>query len=108
MSNSDEIIRVGQEIPEVASVKTQMPYKLIVTFEDGTCRETLLNPDDMVGLMAALKDPDYFARAFVDARTKTVAWPNGVDLDPCVLYEPSLRTKVKRNHIDKTQSISSI
>ncbi len=108
MSDSEEIIRVGQEIPEVASVKTRMPYTLIVTFGDGTCRETLLNPDDMVGLMAALKDPDYFARAFVDTRTKTIAWPNGVDLDPCVLYEPSLCTKdphLKRNHIDKTQSL---
>ncbi|HCR17803.1 MAG TPA: hypothetical protein DIU35_09990 [Candidatus Latescibacteria bacterium] len=37
-----------------------------------------------------MKDPDYFKRAFVDPETKTVGWPNVVDIDPYTLYEPPL------------------
>ncbi|MGQ0521444.1 MAG: DUF2442 domain-containing protein, partial [Actinomycetota bacterium] len=39
-----------------------------------------------------LKDPALFAQVSVDAIAGTIAWPNGVDLDPDVLhgdYEPA-------------------
>ena len=35
-----------------------------------------------------LKDPDYFAKAFVDEELGTVCWPNGADIAPERLYEP--------------------
>jgi hypothetical protein len=41
---------------------------------------------------ATLKDPDYFAYVIVDHGT--VAWPNGLDLDPPVFhgdFEPAPR-----------------
>lgn len=88
----DDIIRVGSEIPEVVAVETRMPYTLIVTFRDGVVRETALKLEEMTGVFEPIKDPQYFATAFVDPVTKTVAWPDGVDLDPCVLYDPSLRS----------------
>lgn len=88
---SGDIIRVGSEIPEVVAVATRMPYTMIVTFKDGTVRETTFTSDDLTGVFEPMKDPEYFTRAFVDSETKTVVWPNGIDLDPCVLYEPSLR-----------------
>jgi hypothetical protein len=40
------------------------------------------------GVFEALKDPAYFAKAFVDDELGTVCWPNGVDIAPERLYEP--------------------
>jgi hypothetical protein len=34
-----------------------------------------------------LHDPAEFARVTVDQQAGTIVWPNGVDLDPDVLYE---------------------
>lgn len=91
MSDSDDIIRVGSEIPVVVSVEIRRPYTLIVSFKDGKVQETRFSPEDFTGVFEPMKDPVYFASAFVDSDSKTVVWPNGVDLDPCVLYDPSLR-----------------
>jgi hypothetical protein len=38
------------------------------------------------GVFEPLKNPDFFARVFVNPGSGTVAWPNGADLDPDVLY----------------------
>ncbi len=47
-------------------------------------------PKELTGVFLQMKDPDYFKRAFVDPETKTVGWPNVVDIDPYTLYEPPL------------------
>ena len=39
------------------------------------------------GVFQALQDPDFFAQVSVDPEAGTLVWPNGVDLDPDVLYE---------------------
>jgi hypothetical protein len=39
------------------------------------------------GVFQPLQDPDYFARVAVDTEAGTLVWPNGVDLDPDMLYE---------------------
>ena len=36
-------------------------------------------------LLEALRDPDYFARAFIDAGA--LCWPNGLELSPARVYE---------------------
>jgi hypothetical protein len=38
------------------------------------------------GIFAPLRDPANFAQLRVDPELGTVAWPNGADLDPGVLY----------------------
>jgi Protein of unknown function (DUF2442) len=38
------------------------------------------------GIFEPLRDPAYFAQVRVDPELGTVAWPNGADLDPDVLY----------------------
>jgi len=38
-----------------------------------------------------LKDPDFFSQVRVDPEAGTVVWPNGVDLDPDVLYHQAHR-----------------
>ena len=38
------------------------------------------------GVFEPLRDPAYFAQVHVDPDLGTVAWPNGADPDPDVLY----------------------
>jgi hypothetical protein len=65
---------------------------LRLTFDDGLVRDLDFDPTLHGGLLEALRDTALFAQAFVDEESGTVAWPNGIDLDPDVLhgdYEPA-------------------
>jgi hypothetical protein len=59
---------------------------LRLSFDDGLVRELDLDPMLHGGVLDALRDTALFATATVDATSGTVAWPNGVDLDPDVLH----------------------
>ncbi len=71
---------------DVIGVRPLGGYKLEIEFSDGTigvrdfssiCKKT--------GSMAEpLKDPDYFARVFIEDGALT--WPNGYDWDPIALH----------------------
>jgi hypothetical protein len=50
------------------------------------------------GVFEPLRDPAYFAQVRVDADLGTVAWPNGADLDPDVLYGRITGTPVLPEH----------
>ncbi len=60
--------------------------RLRLTFSDGLVRE--LDLDRMLegGIFESLRDPAEFAKAAVDEVAGTIAWPNGIDLDPDVLH----------------------
>ena len=78
------------EAPVVTNVTVVAPFTLEVTFKDG--KKRVIDMGDEVrgrsGVFKPLKNPDYFAQVFVDPVSRTVAWPNGVDLAPERLYEP--------------------
>jgi hypothetical protein len=81
-----------QQIPHVISVAVEPPYGLRLNFDDGVERVVDLAGDLWGPMFEPLKDPDYFAKVVVDHGT--VAWPNGLDLDPLVLHgdiEPATR-----------------
>ena len=74
-------------IPEVVSVESKEGYRLHLEFDDGTVGEVdvaALVPFD--GVFEPLRDPAEFRKVRVDSESGTVAWPNGADLDPLVLY----------------------
>ena len=63
-------------------------WQLAVTFNDGANGTVDLSamvqgPD--AGVFAALRDPAFFATAYLDCGA--VTWPNGADLDPDWLHE---------------------
>lgn len=78
-------------IPEVVAVRVIPPFGLEVRFNDQRVRRINLAPalDKMLQgpIFAPLKNPAYFAQAFLDAEGGTVAWPNGADIAPESLYE---------------------
>jgi hypothetical protein len=72
-------------------------WQLEVTFNDGTIGIADLSglvcePD--AGIFSALRDPDYFATAYLDCGA--VTWPNGADLAPNAMYKEIRRSGVWR------------
>lgn len=77
--------------PDIVNVIPRAPYTVRVIFADGEARDVDIDPLLDSEVFGPLRDPHEFARVFVDPETRTVAWPSGADLDPDVLYDPSLR-----------------
>lgn len=79
--------------PEVVGVAVLRPHVMRLLFSDGVVRDVQYHPDKARGsLLEPLRDADYFAQVRVDPESRTVVWPNGLDLAPEVLhgdYEPN-------------------
>jgi hypothetical protein len=72
---------------DVVSVQALPEHRLRVRFDDGT--EGVVDVADMVeftGVFEALRQPEFFAKASLNAELGTVCWPNNADLDSEVLY----------------------
>jgi hypothetical protein len=61
-------------------------YRLWVRFHDGVEGEVDLSDLVGKGVFRLWKDPNEFAKVYVDPETETVAWPGGLDLAPDGLY----------------------
>jgi hypothetical protein len=74
-------------LKDIVVAKALSDYRLHLRFEDGVEGVVDLGADlSFRGVFAPLRDPAYFAKVRVDPELGTVAWPNGADLDPDVLY----------------------
>ena len=71
----------------VKKVKTLKDYKLELTFENKEIKVFDVKPYLNTGLFKKLKDENIFK--MVKVSFDTIEWPNGIDLDPEVLYEKS-------------------
>jgi hypothetical protein len=74
------------ELTRVVDVEALGDFRLRLTFSDGFVRELDFDGVLVDGVFGPLSDREYFARAFVDEVAGTIAWPNGIDLDPDVLH----------------------
>jgi len=72
--------------PRVIEVDTLGSLRLRLTFSDGLVRELDFDPTLRGGILEALRDQELFDQVAVDTVAGTIAWPNGVDLDPDVLH----------------------
>ncbi|MDA8359921.1 MAG: DUF2442 domain-containing protein [Actinomycetota bacterium] len=80
-------MKPNYRIPHVEKVEVPRAHVIRLTFDDGLVRELELVPGSNSGtVFAPLADPEYFARVRVDPESRTVSWPNGLDLDPAVLH----------------------
>ena len=74
--------------PRIVAAEPLPDMELRLRFADGS--EGLVRLGDRLrplrGVMLPLGDPLFFAQVSVDQEAGTVTWPNGVDLDPEVLY----------------------
>jgi len=71
----------------VTSVRCIEPYRLRVSFDDGSVRVVDLTAELWGEVFEPLRDPDFFRQASVNPETGTVEWPNGADFAPTFLHE---------------------
>ncbi len=76
------------DIPVVTEVQVIPPFTIEVAFRDGKRRIVDLEKELWGEVFEPLKDPAYFAKAYLDEEAGTVCWPNGADFAPEWLYEP--------------------
>lgn len=74
--------------PRIVHVRHIKDYILELTFTDGTTGQLdfARRIVGRGGVFIPLQDIDFFKQVQVDPEAKTLVWPNGVDLDPDVLY----------------------
>ena len=74
--------------PRVCGVRHLKDYQLEISFSDGTVAELDFRRRIMGrgGVFVPLEDVEFFRQVIVDHEAGTLAWPNGVDLCPDVLY----------------------
>jgi hypothetical protein len=74
-------------VPIVVSARPVGKYELDLEFDDGVAgRVDVAELIALEGVFAPLRDLGFFKQAYVDEDLGSVAWPNGADLDPLVLY----------------------
>ncbi len=80
--------------PRITGVRATGTFQLRLEFADGSTGSVDLASwiGGRRGVFAPLQEPAFFARVSLDPEAGTVVWPNGVDLDPDMLYEAAHRT----------------
>jgi len=71
----------------VTKVREVSGFELSLEFSDGVAKRVDLSGELHGEVFEALKDPQFFKRAFVNPETGTIEWPNGADFAPEFLYE---------------------
>jgi len=74
-------------IIHVTKVKVVGSHSLVLTFDNGVQKQVNLRQELYGPIFEPLRDPSYFAKAYVDPDSRTVAWPNGADFAPDFLYQ---------------------
>jgi hypothetical protein len=69
---------------DVVEVKPEPHYCLFVRFKDGVAGRLQLQPEELTGALAPLRDEQFFGRVFIDYGA--VAWPGEIDLAPDAMY----------------------
>jgi len=78
---------VEHPIHRVVDVDIVGPYRVRVSFADGTNQTIDLRPVLAGEIYGPLRDPEIFNQVKVDAEIGTLVWPNGADFDPATLHD---------------------
>lgn len=72
---------------DVIEARHVRDFVVWVRFEDGAEGEVDLSSELYGPVFEPLKDVNYFKQVAVDPELGTIAWPNGADIAPELLYE---------------------
>ncbi|WP_374687821.1 DUF2442 domain-containing protein [Promineifilum sp.] len=80
--------------PRISDVHHVRDYVLHILFTNGEEADLDLRHRIVArrGVFTPLEDITYFSQVAVDPEAGTLVWPNGVDLDPDVLYSEATGT----------------
>jgi hypothetical protein len=74
-------------LKDIVEARPLDSYRVWLRFEDGV--EGVVDLEQQLsfkGVFAPLRERAYFLQVRVNSEHGTIAWPNGADLDPDVLY----------------------
>ncbi len=74
-------------IIHIIQVQVVGQHELALTFDNGASRRVNLANELYGQVFEPLRDPAYFAQAYLDPDSRTVTWPNGADLAPDFLFQ---------------------
>ena len=74
-------------IIHVMGLKVVGEYSLDLTFDNGVRKRVNLRHELYGPIFEPLRDPAYFAKAYIDPSSRTVTWPNSADFAPDFLYQ---------------------
>ena len=77
-------------IIHVSAVKVVGPHSLELEFDNGVRKRVNLRRELYGPIFEPLRDPAYFAQAYLDPDSRTVTWPNKADFAPDFLYQLEL------------------
>jgi hypothetical protein len=69
---------------DVVEVKPEPDWCLFVRFRDGLRGRVRLRSEELTGVLAPLREPQFFKQVFIDQGA--VAWPGDIDLAPDAMY----------------------
>ena len=78
---------MAHSIYRVSGFQIIGPYRLAVSFDEGTQQRIDFRPVLHGGILGALQDVAAFNRVALDSEAGTLVWPNGADFDPATLHE---------------------
>ena len=80
----------------VTQCKASRDYKLWLKFDDGLEGSVFLGNLLEVGAFSVWRDVEEFCRVAVDGKAATVVWDGGIRLDPDILYQDLLSSRVAK------------
>jgi len=83
-----------EELVDITDVEIIGPYRLRLSFADGTVGDVDFSAREWRGVFEPLKDLGYFERVEVDPEAGTISWPDGLDMAPEPLYDEARRNKI--------------
>ncbi|HEY1340755.1 MAG TPA: DUF2442 domain-containing protein [Bryobacteraceae bacterium] len=69
---------------DVVEVRPEPDCWLFVRFQDGLSGRVRLRTEELTGVLAPLREPEFFNSVFIDQGA--VAWPGDIDLAPDAMY----------------------
>jgi hypothetical protein len=93
----------------VTDVQALDGFRLRLAFADGSEGDADLS--DIVArgrVFGPLRDPDEFSRAFLDTEQGTVAWPNGADLAPEMLYDRAMKHPRRKSRVNWLDGLAGL
>jgi len=76
---------------DVVEVVPESDCSLFVRFKDGLSGRVRLRPEELIGALEPLRDPQFFRHAYIDCGA--VIWPGHIDLAPDEMYAQVARER---------------
>ena len=83
--NHSDNLHLMKTCAQISGVKYLGERNLLISFDDGLQRELAFH-SNWFGITEPLNSDDFLALVEIDPVTKTLSWPNGIDLDAEILH----------------------